>query len=48
MKTNLGFLFAGYAVVWIFLFSYILSLSSKQKKLETEMETLRKLVERKK
>jgi CcmD family protein len=48
MKANLGFLFAGYAVVWIFLFSYILSLSSKQKKLETEMETLRKLLERKK
>ena len=48
MKGNLGFLFAGYAVVWIFIFSYILRLSSKQRKLETEMETLRKLLERKK
>jgi CcmD family protein len=35
-------------VVWIFIFTYILSISSKQKKLETEMETLRKLLERKK
>lgn len=48
MKDNLAYLFAGYAAVWIFLFSYILSISTRQKKLETEMETLRKLLERKK
>jgi CcmD family protein len=48
VKENLVYLFSGYAVVWIFIFTYILSISSKQKKLETEMETLRKLLERKK
>jgi CcmD family protein len=48
VKDNIAYLFAGYAVVWIFIFTYILSISSKQKKLETEMETLRKLLERKK
>jgi CcmD family protein len=44
----MSYLFAAYSVVWILLFGYVLSISSKQKKLETEMETLRKLLERKK
>ncbi|MGH9391094.1 MAG: CcmD family protein [Vicinamibacteria bacterium] len=42
------YLFAGYAVIWILLFAYILSISSKQRKLEMELETLRKLLDRKK
>jgi CcmD family protein len=42
------YLFAGYAAVWIILFAYVTSISSKQKKIEDEMEMLRKLVERKK
>lgn len=41
----MSYLFAAYAVVWIALFSYILSISSRQKKLDREMETLRKLLE---
>ncbi len=44
----MSYLLAAYSVVWILLFSYILSISSKQKKLEMELDTLRKLLERKK
>jgi len=44
----MSYLLAAYSLVWILLFAYILSISSKQKKLAMEMETLRKLLERKK
>jgi CcmD family protein len=44
----MSYLLAAYSVVWILLFAYILSISSKQKKLEMELETLRKLLDRKK
>ena len=44
----MSYLLAAYSLVWILLFAYILSISSKQKKLEMEMETLRKLLDRKK
>ena len=44
----MSYLLAAYSVVWILLCAYILSISSKQKKLEMELETLRKLLERKK
>lgn len=44
----MSYLFAAYAAMWIALFWYIMSLSSKQKKLDEEMETLKKLVDQKK
>ena len=44
----MSYLLAAYSLVWILLFAYILSISSKQKKLELEVETLRKLLDRKK
>jgi CcmD family protein len=44
----MSYLLAAYSLVWILLFAYVLSISSKQKKLETEVETLRKLLDRKK
>ncbi len=44
----MSYLLAAYSLVWILLFAYVLSISSKQKKLEMELETLRKLLERKK
>jgi CcmD family protein len=44
----MSYLLAAYSIVWILLFAYVLSISSKQKKLETELDTLRKLLERKK
>jgi len=44
----MSYLFAAYAVVWIVLFGYVMSISSKQKSLDREMETLKKLLEQKK
>lgn len=44
----MSYLLAAYSVVWILIFAYVLSISSKQKKLDREMETLRKLIEHKK
>jgi CcmD family protein len=41
----MSYLFAAYAVVWIAIFAYVLNISSQQKKLDREMETLRKLLE---
>ena len=43
----MSYLLAAYSLVWILLFAYVLSISSKQRKLEMELETLRKLLERK-
>ncbi len=44
----MSYLLAAYSVVWILLFAYVLSISSKQKKLEMELDTLRRLLEGKK
>jgi CcmD family protein len=44
----MNYLLAAYSLVWILLFFYVLSISTKQKKLELELETLRRLLERKK
>ena len=38
---NLGYLFAGYAVVWILLFGYMMSIARRQKQLEREIELLK-------
>jgi CcmD family protein len=40
----MSYLFAAYAVIWLSLFAYVMSLSSKQKKLNQEIETLKKLL----
>lgn len=44
----MSYLFAAYAVTWILIFFYLWGLSNKQKKLDEEMATLRKLIEQKK
>lgn len=44
----MSYLFAAYAVVWIVLFGYVMSISSKQKSLDREISTLKKLLEQKK
>jgi len=44
----MSYLLAAYSLVWILLFAYVLSISSKQKKLGMELETLRKFLDRKK
>ncbi|MDQ7054713.1 MAG: CcmD family protein [candidate division KSB1 bacterium] len=40
---NLGYLFAGYAVVWLLLFGYMFSIAKRQKQLEKEIELLKDL-----
>ncbi|HLE21718.1 MAG TPA: CcmD family protein [Vicinamibacteria bacterium] len=44
----MSYLFAAYMVIWIALFTYILSLSKRQKRLHREIETLRRILEEKK
>ncbi len=44
----MSYLFAAYAVTWILLFLYISGISTKQKNLDAEMATLKKLIEQKK
>jgi CcmD family protein len=44
--TNLNFLFAAYAAVWVLLFFYILSLSRRNRSLDKEIEELRELLQR--
>ena len=42
------YLFSAFAVTWLLIFIYILSLSAKQKILDEEILTLRKIIEQKK
>ena len=42
--THMSYLFAAYTVTWILLFAYIYALGGKQKKLDEELTTLRKLI----
>lgn len=42
------YLFAAYTVVWVTLFVYVMSISSRQKKLDEELQILRELVDGKK
>jgi len=45
--ANLGFLFAGFVVVWVLLAGYMLSLSVRQNKLSREVEMLKEMQTRK-
>ncbi len=38
---NLSYLFFGYAVIWIFLFGYLYSLSRRERDLRNEIERLK-------
>ena len=44
--TNLPYLFAAYAAVWIGLFVYLLRLEQRSRELEEEVRELRRLLER--
>jgi CcmD family protein len=44
--TNLSYLFAAYAVVWIALFVYLLRLERRSRDLEEEVRELRRLLDR--
>ena len=41
----LHFLFAAYSVVWIVLFAYFFSLSRRHRRLERELESLRRVLD---
>lgn len=44
-NKNLGFLFAGYFIVWLLIVGYLFSLSRRQKKLAQEVESLKQMQE---
>lgn len=44
----MSYLFAAYTVTWVLLFLYLVGIASKQKKLDNELATLKKLIEQKK
>jgi len=41
----MSYLFASYTVIWLAIFAYVVSLSRKQKRLNQEIETIKKLLE---
>ena len=41
MESNLSYLFAGYAAIWIILFAYLYRLRQREKDLHQEIELLR-------
>lgn len=45
---NAGYLLAAFAAVWVVLFGYLLSLMRKQKRLQTEIDTLKEALKDKK
>jgi len=38
---NVGYLFAAYTIIWLVVFGYVLSLSSRQNKMKRELESLK-------
>ncbi|MEW6141753.1 MAG: CcmD family protein [Chloroflexota bacterium] len=38
---NIGYLFAAYTIIWLVVFGYVLSLSSRQNKLRRELDSLK-------
>jgi CcmD family protein len=44
----MGYLFAAYAVFWALTFLFVFSIASRQKRLEKEIEALRRALEREK
>ena len=46
--SEMGYLFAAYTVVWALIFGYVVSLSGRQKRLNQELETLKRMIEEKK
>ncbi len=41
----MSYLFASYTIIWLALFAYMVSLSRKLKRLNREIETLKKVME---
>lgn len=47
MGGNLSYLFAGYTILWIIIFSYVFFLGKRQGELKKEIDDLRKIAEEK-
>lgn len=43
---NLGYLFAGYLIIWILIFGYTLVIGRKQKNLEEEIKFIKRNIDR--
>jgi len=44
---NLGFLFAAYTIIWVVLFGYVISIFTRQRKLQTELDLLKEMFKEK-
>ena len=47
MDSNLGYLFAGYTILWAIIFVYIFTIGKKQGDLKREIDELRRIAEEK-
>jgi CcmD family protein len=45
-ESNLGFLFAGFAVVWLAFFAYAFYMNQRQREMRREIDELRQQLER--
>ncbi|KXS43794.1 MULTISPECIES: CcmD family protein [unclassified Candidatus Frackibacter] len=43
---NLDYLFAGYLIIWIIIFSYTMFVGKKQKNLEEEVEFIKRTLDK--
>ena len=44
---NLGFLFAAYTIIWVVLFGYVISVFTRQRKLQKELDLLKEMFKEK-
>lgn len=44
-ERNFWFMFYGFAAVWILLAAYVLSLAAREKKLDRQLDTLKRMLE---
>ena len=44
-ESNLGFLFAGFAIVWVAFFVYVFYMSRREREMRREIEELRRQLE---
>ena len=44
---NLGFLFAAYTIIWVVLFGYVISIFTRQRKLQKELDLLKEMFKEK-
>lgn len=47
MESDLSYLFAGYAAIWIIFFAYLMRLRQREKRLRQELELLQEKLDAK-